>query len=314
MILYLIDQAPDYGVDFLLHGLSRLEDVVEFPRKSTVHYTTSDGPPLFDCYCECPTRIMTEEEVTDNLRDRSFEFVILSSPRRDVANFCSTYPELLAHNDDVLAQYDAEDDMNLYRYYRVPWERYFKREVPLSMQKLVNSLPFCYPLERLIDPYLVNGRVPKLAFMVEFWDERVGKMRSEINNKIAVDGLLDDTTFLSGNRFMHRASIPAYHDLMRRCTIALVPPGRGYFTNRHFECIADGCLPIYSTPTCVWDNLPPATFCNTADDMVVEAKRLLNDTTNEVLYNWLRCRDWFVNNATTVARAAHMIGVLRQKS
>ena len=141
-ILYLTDPSPDYLADLLYVGLCRTlgpERVVDYPYKALYH----DPFQRVHYVPQILGRSYRDEEVSALLRDKQFDLVVLSSPRRGAITAfesllkCGTMPPLVL--------IDGEDDATLRRevFYRYKCALYFKRE-----HRLHRDVGVCLPVRR----------------------------------------------------------------------------------------------------------------------------------------------------------------------
>lgn len=254
MILFLTDSDQDYGADYLYDGFCSMlgpSEVIDWPPKPSLH---GGEQMVFDCDLWWPEHGRPVHAL-DFIMSTTFDLIVVPSLRRGVvkgAGVLRTLGVLAKHAGKVVA-YDGED--------RTPWTQphfeqlvgqpvhYFKREVPIEAEVPDwQVLPFSYPARR-IQP--INGRPSQVFASWQVWGWAKGGVREQLAQalmQMPVRRFVEcytDAQYSTGERLSPRA----YHAHARSSTVGVAPAGAGYFTNRLFELIADGCSVVAERPT-----------------------------------------------------------------
>lgn len=260
-ILYLTDPDRDYAADFLYHGFCRLlgpKNVIDWPPKESLHGrwvgardVFGSDEPVFDCDLSEPRHGWLGREVDEALATRSFDLIVVPTLRPRVRFYLGTYrsDDLLTRNRDRIVAYDGEDSAERSDHYFADALGFypaamFKRELPIG-ETWAKPLPFGYPVERVVP---ATPRDPRVGYLVELWDWARGGMREKLYNALMTLPAEQRDVAVSRDG-QGRISVKEYHARMRQCSIAVVPAGRGYWTNRHLDVVADGCCPLYERRT-----------------------------------------------------------------
>lgn len=260
-ILYICDPSPDYGADFLYHGFCRLfpepDSVIDWNPKDTLHWRPGMGEPLFDCYVDLPRHHMMSAEIDDTLASRGFDLIVLPTLRPGAVKLVEGWRrgDLLQRNAGVVVTFDGED----LPYSNFPHRHnlgfrpvaHFVRELPEAPPTRADlgtftPLPFGYPAERIVE---VGENRQGVSAMWHVWDwcYPLGSVRASLPSRLLYHDLqphIEHRISYAAPGHRQRVSVSKYHDLNRQRIAAICPAGRGYFTNRLFEVVADGCLPI----------------------------------------------------------------------
>lgn len=259
-VLFLTDSSPDYGADYLYDGLCCLlgpENVVDFPSKPTLHLVR-ESEARFDCDLFWPSHGLFEEEVVGMLYAGDFDVIVLPTLRPGAVAAARTLKGDVPNGWAKAARigFDGEDgDANvrdLYEELAGPLAGFFKRELPVGAT-WGSPLPFGYPARRMrMVPrdYIPGGVFERwgVFYCAHIW-EWVGRgMRARLCDALR-EAIPPDHLFLSVSRDGdERLSLSDYHRQQQRALAAIVPAGRGYWTNRYWEAVADGALVIAEAP------------------------------------------------------------------
>ena len=254
MILLITDNSPDYGADWLSHGLVELAGpgkVVDWPRKASLHWSV--GEPQFDCCCSLDTARLSTDETAQYLRDGTFDLIVVPTLRGNVPQRLYFARDLFRRNADRIVYYDAEDNSrdSLPLFVDTVGFRpvaYFKRELPLG-ETWAQPLPFGYPAERAHPPSSARPFVGTYdAFLWEWVGDRLRKRLANELRKLQNFGV-----FATSNS-AERMSVTTNNQRLRLSRLAVSPAGHGYQTNRHLGIVAAGCCPIIEGPP--WVEFP----------------------------------------------------------
>lgn len=306
MILVVTDTHEDYAADLLIHGLCALkgaDQVVDYPRKAALHH---EGPPVFDCHVNLATPEWTGEQVAEALRNRVFDLVVVPTLRGTVRGQLMVWDRagLLAPNRDRIVAIDGED----HAYNTRPLfaqclgaepVAYFKRELPLGETWAI-PLPFGYPVERIITSRQREG----VAYTAHLWDWcGPESMRRQLHEAL---GHLNERVGHGQWIPRSRLSVGDDHAWHQRALLAVSPAGQGYFTNRHLQCIADGCCPILERPSMTF----PMAFADGVHCRYFHSVPSCLDLVEELLAEPERAQDmaveaqaWLRQHHTTEVRA-----------
>ncbi len=254
MILYLCDEHPDYGADWLYDGMCEqfgAASVIDWPPKPSLHHGERK---VFDCDQAWPEHDWSEVKVVTALRDRAFDLIVVPTLRGTTLPWLRDWRTLglWELNADRIVVVDGEDHaMNTRPLYAQALgcepKAYCKRELPPGETWAI-PLPFGYP-ERRIMPVgrLPNTRTTRAVYMAHIWPWAVAGLRERLAEQLRkTPGVLTRVTYNEGS---WRKTPTEYHDILSTSTINVAPAGQGYFTNRLFETLAAGCALVAEAPT-----------------------------------------------------------------
>ena len=210
----------DYLSDLLLHGLREIygEDVIDYPGswylyKDEIIKKDYDKSKLwgkgFTVYNTLNNfRSFDRTDLEKKIKNKYFELVIFGSIRRS-----QKFLDLVKKNDVKYILVDGEDDTFIYKHFSND-ELYFKRELTDNAKNIL-PISFAIPNEKII---------------------------SEINpspkNLLAplIPGRLD--TYIYDNE-------KNYYDMYFNSMFALTYKKGGWDCLRHYEILANGCIPLF---------------------------------------------------------------------
>lgn len=254
-VLLLTDSSPDYGADFLYDGFASWlgpAAVWDWPAKPSLH---GGEPTDFDCSLVWRQSTPGDREVLDRLAE--LDLIVIPSLRTGVRRTLLARAAELRQSGVPVVAVDCEDHAQNLRpaYEDLLGARvvaYLKRELPVG-ENWAHPFPLCYPARRCVP---LGQREAKVAFLLHLWDGHQWAENRALRQKLArlckeLPADLVDAHFSRSAE--DRLSLSEYHARTQRCVAACVPAGAGYFTNRLFEVIADGCAPILEQP---WVTFP----------------------------------------------------------
>lgn len=282
-VLIVTDKDQDYAADYLASGfVAAGHEVIDFPRKPSLHI--GDAEPRFDCDLDLPEHALSAVDVAQCLAAREFDLIVVPTLRGLVRGQLLAWNRvgLLERNRDIIVAYDGEDHPHNTRPVFTAClgedpAAYFKRELPLGENWAI-PLPFGYPAERVVSSKSPNGGV---AYTAHVWDwcgpDSMRVQLRQLLGRLALD---------CGGYWIptERLSVAEDHRFHRLSLIAVSPAGQGSLSNRHLQCIADGCCPVIEQPSVQWPNAPQdhiecryfksATECvDIVDDLLNEPER-----------------------------------------
>ena len=288
-VLFLTDAAQDYGADFLYDGFrtlcadGKVGEVVDWPSKRSLHAGEQRD---FDCDLGWPASSMdlTEENLPRFCREREAT-IIIPTLRGEMPSRLVHWASWLRTIADRIVCCDFEDQAM--QVLAPMFESclgfrpavHFKREVSsISLPLDIRVLPFGYPARRAVPA--VEQREPLVIYDVHVWPWARGGLRERLGE-------------LLRERFRERADVrlhyseatrcapSKYHARMRCARVAVVPAGLGWFTNRLFEAVADGCAVVAEAPRVAFpDGLVDGVEClyfHSEIEGCDHVERLLND-------------------------------------
>ena len=310
-VLFITDPDPDYGADYLFDGLHQATHgrVTDFPMKRTLHLGAIGRGAMeqrFDCDLYWPELEPFSKEM---YRDGMFDLIVIPTLRSGAAR---TIRGLRALDETIWARtpkigYDAEDhNFNV----RDAWEQecgplaaFFKRECPRArvgsgVPLWAEAMPFGYPEYRSINPALLggDGRAGIVFYGAYIWEwSHQRGMRAKLRDELQAALQPAHLDLHVTDDAKKRLSLTEYHARQRRALASVVPAGQGYWTNRYWEAVADGCLVIAERPP-GWLYVDPENFLEEG----VEA--LYFSTPSEAV----SCAAWAIANPTEAAAMAQL--------
>jgi hypothetical protein len=296
-VLFLTDPVPDYGADYLYDGFRCLgATVIDWPVKDALHWQRE---PECDCNLSWPSHSWTLLDVRAALAGRSFDLIVVPSLREGVVRACADLADLICASRDRVVFADGADERDDFRdVFRqaigIAPAVYFKRELPRGAG-WATFLPFGYPHYRRQD---IGVRTPRAVYNSLVWPWAKWRLRGKLRRRFAL------------TRTVHvpkkRTSVLENHAMNRRFRAAVVPAGQGYYTNRLWEVVADGCIPIVESPENmgIEASLPSGVpLFRTAGEAASAVKSVVNLEQSEAIALAEQCQHQWLEGHTTAARA-----------
>lgn len=247
-VIIVTDASQDYMADYLFDGFASLTsptDTLDWPPKPSLHHGERR---TMDCDFNWPFHQVSEGELLAAMRDKQVDLVVVPTLRGRVPALLTSWRPFLPGLADRTVYIDGEDHPHdtLSQFEDAAGVKpavYFKRELPLTAT-WAKPLTFAYPARRIVAP---GGTRSGVFYDVQIWPwavggprERLGHLlRKEFGRGATVAMPYDGTT---------RHHPDDYHARARRTLVAVAPAGAGYFTNRLFEVVADGCALVAERP------------------------------------------------------------------
>lgn len=296
-VLFLTDPVPDYGADYLYDGFRCLgASVIDWPVKAALHWRQ---PPEFDCHLTWTCHSWSMQDVRAALADRSFDLIVVPSLRDGVLRACAALADGIRASRDRTVFADGSDERDDFtaeftQAIGVAPVAYFKRELPRGAG-WATFLPFGYPHYRRQD---IGVRTPRAVYNSSVWPWAKWRLRGKLRRRFALA------------RTVHvpkkRTSVLENHAMNRRFRAAVVPAGQGYYTNRLWEVVADGCIPIVESPENmgIEASLPSGVpLFRTAGEAARAVKSVVNMEQSEAIALAEQCQHQWLEGHTTAARA-----------
>lgn len=242
-VLFINDfRNPDYLNDMIYHGLKGLWNlsisettypsymIRDYPSKSKLY---GRGFTLYACM-KNDVSIEIEETILQKISDKFYGLIIYGSIKR-----CSYLVDFVTsvYDKKKVVFIDGEDEWFISRPDLVGKGHYFKREI-LEPHDGVQPISFSIPSK------WVTSTIPEKT-----------KILANVNNK--------------ANKNYEHASEQEYHNEYGRSYFGITSKKAGWDCLRHYEILANGCVPLFEG----LEQCPSNTLTSLPKNLLIEANR-----------------------------------------